>query len=267
MWSSSAAARAARRSPTARPGRQVGPGDRKGSAACGRTTRFPASAATFGATRFIRPAPRRSCAFLASRTAACPTTAVTSSLTSTMSPMSIAEMRRPDYATIEGYTAQLVGGGTQLYGGVSLRFTPTDLQLKTFNENRRSPIKDDPSEDVRREARDWPINYATLEPYYARAEEMIGINGTAPNQQKPFTSGDKYQKPLRPIRSAPSHVTACWNWAAARREHRALSRAACRDHRGSSRRAAVKFRGTSAASPTRKPPRRATSIDTAIRSA
>jgi choline dehydrogenase-like flavoprotein len=103
-----------------------------------------------------------------------------------------------DYATIEGYTAQVVGGGTQLYGAVSLRFTPTDLQLKTFNESRRAPIQDDPNDDVRREARDWPISYATLEPYYARAEEMIGVNGSAPNQQKPFTSGDKYQKPLQP---------------------------------------------------------------------
>jgi choline dehydrogenase-like flavoprotein len=103
-----------------------------------------------------------------------------------------------DYATIEGYTAQVVGGGTQLYGGVSLRFTPTDLQLKTFNENRRSPIKEDPTGDVRREARDWPISYAELESYYAMAEEMVGINGQAENQQKPFTSGSKYQKPLMP---------------------------------------------------------------------
>ncbi|HEY0707580.1 MAG TPA: GMC family oxidoreductase, partial [Polyangia bacterium] len=39
-----------------------------------------------------------------------------------------------DRATIEGYTAQVVGGGTQIYGGVSLRFTPTDLRLKSFND-------------------------------------------------------------------------------------------------------------------------------------
>ena len=29
-----------------------------------------------------------------------------------------------DFATIEGYTCQCVGGGTQHYGGVSLRFQP-----------------------------------------------------------------------------------------------------------------------------------------------
>jgi choline dehydrogenase-like flavoprotein len=103
-----------------------------------------------------------------------------------------------DYGTIEGYTAQVVGGGTQLYGGVSLRFTPTDLRLKTFNASRRSPIKNDPNGDVLREARDWPFDYATLEPYYALAEELVGICGTSKNQQKPFTSGDHYQPPLEP---------------------------------------------------------------------
>lgn len=32
--------------------------------------------------------------------------------------------------TIEGYTAQVVGGGTQLYGAVSLRFAERDFKLK-----------------------------------------------------------------------------------------------------------------------------------------
>lgn len=103
-----------------------------------------------------------------------------------------------DVATIEGYTAQVVGGGTQLYGGVSLRFTPTDLKLATFNASRRSPLKEDPKGDVPREARDWPFGYEILEPFYAKAEELVGINGTCPNQKKPFTSGCKYQKPLLP---------------------------------------------------------------------
>jgi choline dehydrogenase-like flavoprotein len=103
-----------------------------------------------------------------------------------------------DYATIEGYTAQVVGGGTQLYGGVSLRFTPTDMQLKTFNENRRQPLKEDPDNTVPKAIRDWPIGYQGFEKYYALAEEMIGVNGAVKNQQKPFTSGDKYQKPLQP---------------------------------------------------------------------
>ncbi len=98
-----------------------------------------------------------------------------------------------DRATIEGYTAQVVGGGTQLYGGVSLRYTPTDLRLKSFNDGRA-----DIPDDVRREARDWPIPYDVLDRYYAEAEDLVGINGTRANQIKPFLTGDHYQPPLSP---------------------------------------------------------------------
>ena len=101
-----------------------------------------------------------------------------------------------DRATIEGYTAQVVGGGTQLYGGVSLRFTPLDFRLRSFNEGRRV-LRDDANDDIRREARDWPIAYQDLEPYYAKAEALIGINGTHDNQLKPFSTNG-YQPPLAP---------------------------------------------------------------------
>ncbi len=82
-----------------------------------------------------------------------------------------------DRVTIEGYTAQVIGGGTQLYGAVSLRFSPTDFKLSTFN-NERTDLVDDPDQDIRREARDWPISYDELLPYYEMAEELIGINGS-----------------------------------------------------------------------------------------
>lgn len=101
-----------------------------------------------------------------------------------------------DRATLEGYTAQVVGGGTQLYGAVSLRFSPDDFRLRSFNEGRRD-LRNDPNGDVQREVRDWPISYDELEPYYTKAEWMVGINGTRQNQLKP-ASKDNYQKPLAP---------------------------------------------------------------------
>ncbi|NOQ14309.1 MAG: FAD-binding protein [Methyloprofundus sp.] len=101
-----------------------------------------------------------------------------------------------DRATIEGYTAQVIGGGTQLYGAVSLRFTSTDFELGSFNQDR-TDIAEDPNDDVRREAQDWPISYADLEPYYSKAEMLIGINGTRANQAKDF-SVDNYQQPYPP---------------------------------------------------------------------
>jgi len=100
-----------------------------------------------------------------------------------------------DKATIEGYTAQLVGGGTNLYGGVSFRFTPLDFKLKSFNAGRQLPA--DANGDVERECRDWPIQYDDLEPYYCKTERLVGFNGTTEHQLKPF-SEDNYQKPLEP---------------------------------------------------------------------
>lgn len=99
-------------------------------------------------------------------------------------------------ATIEGYTAQVVGGGTQLYGAVSLRFSERDFELASFNANRND-LADDPNGDVQRYARDWPISYADLEPYYCEAERLLGINGTTANQGKQF-SVDQYQTPYAP---------------------------------------------------------------------
>lgn len=101
-----------------------------------------------------------------------------------------------DYATIEGYTAQVVGGGTQLYGAVSLRFSEIDFKLQSFNEGR-SDLVQDPNDDIRRNARDWPVSYEEMRPWYEMAEKLVGINGSAENQMKPFPASC-YQSPLEP---------------------------------------------------------------------
>lgn len=101
-----------------------------------------------------------------------------------------------DKATIEGYTAQVVGGGTQLYGGVSYRYTARDMRLASANQGRK--LLTDPNGDVNREARDWPFTYDDLEPYYAKAETLVGINGQVAGQIKDFKGKDCYQKPLSP---------------------------------------------------------------------
>ena len=101
-----------------------------------------------------------------------------------------------DWATLEGYTAQVVGGGTQLYGAVHLRYAPLDFRLRSFNEGR-TDLREDPNGDIQREARDWPISYEDLEPYYCQVEELVGLNGTSDNQLKPF-SQDHLQTPLAP---------------------------------------------------------------------
>lgn len=97
--------------------------------------------------------------------------------------------------TIEGYTAQVVGGGTQLYGAVSLRFAERDFTLKTANEGRE--LAGDPGKDALKHVIDWPFDYNALEPYYVKAERLVGINGTRAGQAKNF-SQDVYQTPRPP---------------------------------------------------------------------
>jgi choline dehydrogenase-like flavoprotein len=99
-------------------------------------------------------------------------------------------------ATIEGYTAQVIGGGTQLYGAVHLRFTPEDFQLATFN-TESGALPGNPLSDEGVSIIDWPFKYETLAPYYDKVEELVGINGTVSGQAKPF-SADLYQPPLAP---------------------------------------------------------------------
>jgi choline dehydrogenase-like flavoprotein len=97
--------------------------------------------------------------------------------------------------TIEGYTAQVVGGGTQLYGAVSLRFAERDFKLKTANDGR--VLQGDPGNDALKHVIDWPFDYDALEPYYVKAEHLVGINGTVAGQAKRF-SRDSYQTPRPP---------------------------------------------------------------------
>ena len=97
--------------------------------------------------------------------------------------------------TVEGYTAQVVGGGTQLYGAVSLRFAPNDFRLRSYNDGRAGRLKGDPQGDALAHVIDWPFGYADLEPYYTKAEDLIGVNGTHERQLKPF-SRRTYQQPL-----------------------------------------------------------------------
>jgi choline dehydrogenase-like flavoprotein len=95
--------------------------------------------------------------------------------------------------------AQVVGGGTQLYGAVSLRFAERDFQLRSA---RLSNLPSDPYADPDVDIRDWPYTYADLLPYYEKAETLVGINGTVndvvggtPAQLKPFPR-NCYQAPL-----------------------------------------------------------------------
>jgi choline dehydrogenase-like flavoprotein len=56
-----------------------------------------------------------------------------------------------------------VGGGTVLYAGHFPRFHPSDFRTRTLDG-----VGDD-----------WPLDYATLEPFYAENDRMMGVSGLA----------------------------------------------------------------------------------------
>ncbi len=56
-----------------------------------------------------------------------------------------------------------VGGGTILYAGHYPRFHPSDFRVASLDGV----------------ADDWPIDYATLEPYYAENDRITGVSGLA----------------------------------------------------------------------------------------
>lgn len=70
-----------------------------------------------------------------------------------------------------------VGGASVFYGGVSLRLRRSDFE---------------PRPELRGSGAAWPFGYDELEPFYARAEELLGVTGeagrdpTEPGRSAPF---------------------------------------------------------------------------------
>src|SRR6266550_1110158 len=63
------------------------------------------------------------------------------------------------------WRARMVGGRTNHWGRISLRFGPRDFKAKTFDG-----LGDD-----------WPISYADVAPYYDKLAPLVGVFGTKDN--------------------------------------------------------------------------------------
>jgi len=63
------------------------------------------------------------------------------------------------------WRARMVGGRTNHWGRISLRFGPRDFKAKTFDG-----LGDD-----------WPISYDDVKPYYEKLERLVGVFGSAEN--------------------------------------------------------------------------------------
>jgi choline dehydrogenase-like flavoprotein len=78
------------------------------------------------------------------------------------------------------WRARMVGGRTNHWGRISLRFGPDDFKAKS-----RDGLGDD-----------WPIGYDDIAPYYDRIDKLIGIFGN--NDNLPNHPGGYFLPPPRP---------------------------------------------------------------------
>jgi choline dehydrogenase-like flavoprotein len=62
----------------------------------------------------------------------------------------------------EWWRARMIGGRTNHWGRISLRFGPKDFKRKSIDGL----------------GEDWPISYQDIKPYYDRVDQMIGVFGT-----------------------------------------------------------------------------------------
>lgn len=89
-----------------------------------------------------------------------------------------------------GWTARCVGGGTVHFAGYFYRMHPEDFVLATRHGSR-------PGLSLA----DWPFDYATLEPWYAFAEQTVGVSG--PAQASPFEPPRSTPYPMPPVTVHP----------------------------------------------------------------
>ena len=100
------------------------------------------------------------------------------------------------YTTVPGssfrwFRSRIVGGRTNHWGRIALRFAPVDFHSKT-----RDGLGDD-----------WPITYDDIAPYYDKVESYIGVFGTKENI--PSAPDGIFQPPPKPRCSETVIKKAC----------------------------------------------------------
>jgi choline dehydrogenase-like flavoprotein len=105
--------------------------------------------------------------------------------------------RSPDaraHETNAGWISQCVGGGTVHMSGFFFRFHPDDFRLRS----KYGPLTGST-------VTDWPIDYATLAPFYDRIERELGVSGDV--SKNPFEPPRDGNLPYPPV---ATHPVARW---------------------------------------------------------
>ena len=95
-----------------------------------------------------------------------------------------------------------VGGAGEHWGAVSNRFLPEQFLLASHLRERYGPEK--LPQDIA--VQDWGLTYADLEPYYWRAEQMLGVCGQAGNiNGRKIPGGNPFEGPRSNEYPNPPH--------------------------------------------------------------
>jgi gluconate 2-dehydrogenase alpha chain len=94
-----------------------------------------------------------------------------------------------------------VGGAGEHWGGICYRFYPEHFRLASFlREQHGNRLGEDLAVE------DWGVTYDELEPYYWRAEQLIGVGGKAGNLQgKKIDGGNVFEGPRSHEYPNPPH--------------------------------------------------------------
>jgi gluconate 2-dehydrogenase alpha chain len=98
-----------------------------------------------------------------------------------------------------------VGGAGEHWGGVANRYRPEQFRLASHLREKYGAANLPEGLSVQ----DWGVTYDELEPYYWRAEQMMGVSGKAGNLQgKLIEGGDIFEGPRSHEYPTPPHKTA-----------------------------------------------------------
>jgi gluconate 2-dehydrogenase alpha chain len=89
-----------------------------------------------------------------------------------------------------------VGGSGEHWNGTTPRFLPQAFQLRTRLVKRYGAARLPANHSIQ----DWGVTYDELEPYYTRAEQLLGISG--PPEPNPFEGPRSAPYPTPPMRLA-----------------------------------------------------------------
>jgi choline dehydrogenase-like flavoprotein len=104
-----------------------------------------------------------------------------------------------DFPNLPAWIVKAVGGTTIHWAGASLRFQEHEFKTKTAYGSVKGA-----------NLLDWPLTLAELEPYYAKAEDKMGVTRTHGFPVCPATIISRYSRPAQKSSAIRRCIRAAW---------------------------------------------------------